>query len=739
MSSVRTFQKAFAGGVLTPEFFGRVDDAKFQTGLAICRNMIIKPHGPAANRPGTTFVAEVKDSSELTKLLPFVYSTTQTMVLEAGAGYFRFHTAGGTLLAGVGAAYNNGTAYNPADLASSGGINYYCILATTGNAPPNATYWYPLPSTSYEIPTPYATADLFDLHIVQSDDVLTLVHPNYPPMELERLGATQWLLETIAFASKLVPPTSVTATQTHSGGGTLITMNYVVTSVDATGIEESLISNVGSCTNNIFGTGAINTIAWTAAPGAVRYNVYRQDNGLYGYIGQTDQVSYADQEVDDIVPDLGKTPPIQNLPFNSANNYPGAVTYFQQRKDFAGTLNKPQNVFMTRTGTEANLSYSIPTHDDDSINFKIAAREANTIRHLVPLSSLLVLTSAAEYRITSINSDAITPTSVSVTPQSYIGASNVTPVIVNNNLLFKAARGNHTRELAYAWQSSGYITGDLSLRAPHLFDGLLTLDMAYAKCPYPISWECSSSGNLLGITYVPEQQIGAWHVHDSYTAAGQSLFESVCVVPEGDEDGVYVVVNRVINGATKRYIERFASQLNTALATAYYVDAGISYSGAPISVITSGLSHLIGETVSILADGAVAPPQVVNNSGGLDDALPAAASNIQIGLQITADMMTLPVSYMAADYGQGRKKNVNQVYLRVTNSSGIYVGPSFDKLKPYKQRTNEPLGSPPRLITDEISIVITPSWNNNGQVCIRQSDPLPLCVDSICLELEVGG
>jgi hypothetical protein len=113
-------------------------------------------------------------------------------------------------------------------------------------------------------------------------------------------------------------------------------------------------------------------------------------------------------------------------------------------------------------------------------------------------------------------------------------------VIVNNNILFAAARGGHLRELGFNQDAGGYITGDLCLRAPHLFDDFTILDMAYAKAPLPIVWCVSSSGQLLGNTYVPEQQVGAWHRHDTE----DGVFESICTVPENGADVLYAVVRR---------------------------------------------------------------------------------------------------------------------------------------------------------------------------------------------------
>lgn len=735
MTNIRTYARAFNGGELTPEFFGQIADAKFQTGLALCRNFIVLPHGPVSNRPGTKFVRETKDSSKKSRLLPFQFSTSQTFALEVGAGYFRFHTQGATLLAGSPAAYNGATAYAVGDLVSSGGTNYYCIAATTGNVPPNATYWYPMPvSGIYEIPNPYAEADLFDLHFVQSEDVLTIVHPNYPVRELRRYAATKWILATVSFSPSLAAPASVTATPNGTGSETY---TYKVTAVDNTGKDESAGSSSASCTNSLPTGNNYNTIAWAAVSGASRYNVYKQSNGIYGYIGQTDATSFKDNNIG---ADMTKTLPLTSNPFNATGDYPGAVSYYEQRRCFGGPTNKPQNFWMTRSGTESNLNYSIPTRDDDAIAFRIAARERNAIRHIVPMQSLILLTNSTEWVVTSVNSDAITPTSVAVRPQSYVGASNMQPIIANANVLYGSSRGGHFREIAFSYSGSslgGYVSNDLSLRAPHLFDDYDLTDQAYAKSPYPVAWIVSTSGKLLGLTYIPEQQISAWHQHDTYTGnrTVQSYFESVCVVSEGNEEAVYVIVRRTIGGLTKRYVERFASRSFADHKDAYFVDCGLTYSGAAATTI-SGLDHLNGEVVNILADGAVHPQRTV--SGG-SITLDRAATKVQIGLPITADLQTLPAALEMQGFGQGRQKNVNKVFLRVHKSGGIFVGPALDKLTEFKQRTTEMYGTPPDLKSEEIAIPVSSQWQDGGQIYIRQNDPLPLTVVSMSMEVAIGG
>ena len=194
MPNTRVLNRSFAGGELSPEMYGRIDDSKYQSGAATMRNFIASPQGPAENRPGFALVREVKDSTKKTRIISFTFSTTQTMIIEIGEGYFRFHTQGQTLITGSPAAWNSGTAYEVGDLVSLSGSNYYCTAGNTNQTPPNASYWYLIPTDAYEVPNPYLEAELFEIKFVQSADVLTLVHPNHLPRELRRLGATKWIV-----------------------------------------------------------------------------------------------------------------------------------------------------------------------------------------------------------------------------------------------------------------------------------------------------------------------------------------------------------------------------------------------------------------------------------------------------------------------------------------------------------------------------------------------------------------
>lgn len=684
MSNVKFFQQAFVGGEVAPSMRGRVEDVGYANGLALCRNFLVRPQGMVENRAGLRFVAEVKDSAKRVRLIPFAFSGEQTMVIELGDKYARFHTGAATIF--------------------------------EGNAP-------------YEIATPYAEEHLMDIHHVQSADVLTLVHPNYPPQELRRLGATNWKLEAISFVPKFEPPAELKAEAKRvplASGVQQIDLKYryKVTAVKD-GVESKESAEV-EATNDLYTPGNSNTLTWKAVDGADHYLVYKRQSGMFGLAGYANETSFEDRGVS---PDMAKTPPKYKAVFDKAQHYPAAVSYYQQRRCFAGTPSEPQKVWMTKSGTESDMSYSTPSRDDDRIEVRVAAREASPIRHIVPLTKLLILTGSAEWNVDTQNSDVLTNTTISISPHSYVGANNVQPVIVNASVIYCAARGGHVHELAYSRDAGGFITADISLRAPHLFDGYRLVDMAFGKAPWPLVWLISTDGRLIGNTYVPEQQIGAWHWHQT-----DGAFETCAVVAEGDEDMLYVVVRRSINGQTRRYIERLESRAFGAQEDAFFVDSGLSYHGMPVKTLKK-LDHLEGKTVSILADGAVHVPQTVTNG---EIRLQHAAKKIHVGLPYTAEIQTLPV-VGDIDNGKGRglTKNVNKIWLDVIRSSGIWVGPDEIRLVANKQRTTEPLGTPPRLKTEQIEIVVFPDWNDYGQILIQQRDPLPLSLVSLTTEVAL--
>lgn len=754
----QTLWRSFNAGEVTREMIGRIDTEKLMAALLTCENFVVLPHGPIMNRAGTRYVLKAKDSGNKVRVMPFVFNATQTYALEFGQQYMRIHTQGGTLLE-TPVALTSISAANPGVLATSGahglttgqwvfldGIvgpttlndRYFEVVVTSSTQFTLKDLWGVAVNTTslpahtggtgtfarvYTITTPYDADDLFDVHFDQSGDIVTLTHPSYPTQELRRLGATNWTMTDLVTGASIDPPTGLNVTATGSGS---VTYSYVVTSVSAGGIEESLPTSPDSVTNDLSVAGRFNTLTYTAATGAARYNIYKQKNGLYGFIGQTDAVSFVD---DNITPDVTRTPPEEEDPYGATNDYPAAVARWDQRRVFAGTNNRPQTFGMSCTGTESNYNASFPTKPSDAFFARIN-NEQNRILHLVAAGDLLAFTQGSEHKIYSQDTDVLTPDSVGARRQTQYGSSNVQPVATGNSVLYVQSGGSRVRDIKYNDGVQRYASEDISYLITHrLSKGRYITDMAFALVPWPILWCVRDDGILLACTYMPDQKVAGWHVQ--YT---DGQFESVTVVREGNDDILYCVVKRTINSQTVRYIERMPTRAWASLEDAYHVDAGLTYTGTAVSTL-GGLHHLEGETLSALANGAVEPPHVVVNG---QITLSVSATKVHAGLPIQADAMPSPLVVPLPDGGLSFEKNVHKVYLRVVESSGILVGPDFDSLRDLLLRYDEPLGSPPEWKTETLEISIDPSWDLDKYVCIRQTDPLPVTITAIGAEVEVA-
>lgn len=768
--STKHLLRSFAGGEITPELAGRLDLVKYQTGLSLARNFITLPHGPATRRPGFEFIRPAGDSSRPVRLIPFTFSADQTAVLEFGHYYIRFHIGGATLLdPNTNQPYQISSPYHSASLFDLHYTQSADVITITHPAYPTcelkrlgATNWVLTPLVfTPSAPTPtgvtaaatvannqHLTTQKYVVTSVADDGVseslpsapvsvnnnLTLAGNyntiNWPPAGAStRYNVYKLRGGTYGYIGQGQPSTGTSAVAISSiirpAGAKTVYVNTVTPHGFYVG-NLALIENTGVATFD--GLYKVTEVQSGTA------FVYESFSSSYGYAGTgTASIPKFSLVDDNVQADTTQSPPDDIIALNGGpGDFPAATTYHEQRRWFAGTDGKPQVLWATRTGTESNLTSSIPSRDADAMELRIASGQYNRIRHLVALSDLIALTAGGEFRIYSEGAPAITPTSVSIKPQGYAGASNVQPVVTTGSILYVQAQGSRIRELSYSWEANAYRTVDLSIMAPHRFNGFTITDLAYGRAPDSICWAVRNDGVLLGLTYVPDQQVYGWHVHDT-----DGAFESVCVVPEGGEDVLYVVVRRTIGANQLRYIERLRTRIFTDPADAFFVDSGLTYSGAPVTTL-SGLDHLEGKTVDILADGAVHPQRVV--TGGTIT-LEYPASKVHAGLPITSDLRTLPLALEGAQaVGQGTLKNVNKVHLRVSQSSIVKAGPDFTRLREYPARAvSDPYGSPPALRDGELTLSIDPSWSQDAAVCVRQDLPLPLTVLSMTLEVQTGG
>jgi len=760
----RVLQPSFAGGEVSPSLYGRVDLAKYQVGLKRAKNLFVHPHGGVSNRAGTEFIAEIKDSSAGARLIQFQFNTTQTYVLEFGNQYMRVIKDGAQVLdtaknitgitqanPGVFTSAGHGLANGKeVYLAGIGGMvelnsrNAIIANATTNTFTLTDLYGVAINTTSltaytsggtvspiYEISTPYAIADVSSLKFTQSADVMWLVHPSYPIRRLSRTGDAAWALSLESFGTSVAAPTSLGATSSGMPG-TANTFAYVVTAVDDDTGEESLASANASIVGNSpasWPAAAYINLAWTGS--ASRYRIYKDDSGSgsYGFIGTAVNTSFRDANV---TPDVSNAPQITTRnPFGSAGNYPSAVAFYQQRLVYGATNNAPSTVWASQTASFKNFNYSTPNKATDAIQFTAVSRSVNRIRSLVPMAQLILLTSGAEFVADAgANSDAITPSSLRVRPQGYRGSNNLDALVIGNTILFMQEKGSVIRDFGYEFASDAYTGNNLVVLAYHLFQNYTLSSWAYAQAPDSIVWVVRNDGVLLSLTYMKEHDVFAWSWHQT-----EGLFEDVVSVSEGQEDVPYFIVKRIINGQTKRYIERLHSRTFSTVEDAFFVDSGLTYSGS-LATIISGLWHLEGESVVALADGNVVKDLTITNGAVT---LPNAATKTHIGKAYTSELRTLSIDFQTQQgTAQGRLKRVGKAVIRVKDSRGIWMGPSEDKLTEFKQRSTEAWDAAMSLYTGDINQPFDAHWSRDGDMWIKQFDPLPMTIEFISPEIAGG-
>ena len=289
------------------------------------------------------------------------------------------------------------------------------------------------------------------------------------------------------------------------------------------------------------------------------------------------------------------------------------------------------------------------------------------------------------------------------------------------------------RELAYNFDVDGYIAPDMTILAEHITEGGIT-QMAYQQEPNQIIWLVRGDGELVGFTYQREQQVTAWHRHifGGAFGSGKAVCESVAVIPTDDtEYEVYVIIKRTINGATKRYIEvlntfDFTQTDNT---TFNFLDSQLDYNGSATTTI-SGLSHLEGQTVSILADGATHADKVVS-SGSIT--LDRSATKVKVGLSYTSLLQTMRIDAGARDgTSQSKTKRIYEITIRLFESVGVEVGPDLNNLEriPFRSSANA-MNQGITPFTGDKEVEFRGNYETDGFVFVRQTQPLPLTILSL--------
>ena len=442
----------------------------------------------------------------------------------------------------------------------------------------SSQYWYELPTTQVEIPTFIPAAAIGSLWYAQATDIMTLTHQLMAPVQVLHYSDSRWLLQPYVPAVSILPPTTVLATIGYSS--TLHTFAYAVTAVSAATGEESLASPPAMCLGNFPSSTLPNLVTWSPVLGAKAYNIYSLSGGVFGLIGSTTGTNgLMFTDIGDI-PDEQVQPPVLIPMFQTPDDYPAVCGYFQQREILANSLNQPQSLWMSRVGQLYNYCESTPLVDNDAIQATLAGNEVQPIQAVVGLQKLVIHTTTTEFICAGNAFGALSPVSgINAAPESNCGAAAVRPIPVGITDIFVQARGTQVRDLRFDIRSYCYNSTDLTIWALDLFTGRTIVQMAWQQVPNSIVWFVMSDGSLLSMTFNRDQEVTAWATHD--TGQGD-IFTQVWVVREGNQDVVYVGVNRLVQGASVSYIERLAQRdfVDTSwLTDAFFADSFQVYDG----------------------------------------------------------------------------------------------------------------------------------------------------------------
>lgn len=488
------------------------------------------------------------------------------------------------------------------------------------------------------------------------------------------------------------------------------------------------------------------------------YLLYRGDGGLFGFIASTKSREFID--VGD-APDYAIQPPIGTEPFGEETEASGApapfdtrrlkrptaVAFFQQRLMF-GFENE---VYASKKNDF--LNWDLRVYQDvkgEALRYALAFRKKESLKSFGVLGRYLMsLTDASVWSVAGTQGSSLDFDSVDADVEDEVGARTLAPLVVDGSLLFARAKGRGARALVPTGQQKAFAGVDVSESSHHLFSGKdkQLVDWCFQEDPFGLVWAVRSDGQLLSLTY--ERERWGWTRHDT-----DGLVESVCSIPEGDEDAVYLVVVREIAGGPRRYIERMTSRVlkGGAVVNAepavevppddICLDSALEYFGPGGVGTITGLEHLEGKEVWVLVQGLdpIGPLPVAGGEVELGEDLDTNVETplgpkllLHVGLKFTPELETLDVGAEKL-----RQKTVAKAGFEVDQARGLVGGMDFDHLMPWQQRDLSDGYAPVSNATALVYMDVEAEWNQSARLALRQELPLPITVVGISRELEGG-
>tara|TARA_R100001369_G_C3318933_1_gene168595 strand:+ start:665 stop:3064 length:2400 start_codon:yes stop_codon:yes gene_type:complete len=790
MARVSSIITNFRAGEISPRLEGRIDLQKYNEAVKNLSNMIVFPQGGVTRRPGTYYAGTTKDGGKV-RLINFEFSDTQAYVLEFGNNYIRIFKDGGLVTAAT-TAISAITKANPAVVTSnshgmSNGDRVF-VTGVVGMTQVNnreftvagvATNTFQLSGinssafTAYgsagttgeiiEVTTTYTLAQLATINFSQSADVLHLAHLSHAPAKLTRTSHTAWTLgdidftdgpyldenitDTTLYASANTGSVTVTASASlfvSTDVGRLIRFREIIAAehdewAASTGYAQNVLIRFG---DNVYkktdsGTdtsGATPPVHLTGSKvyGPITWQFQHSGSGFLKITGFTSVtiVTATFKNSTGFLPasvvSSGNATTLWSLgSFSTTTGFPRAIGFYEERLYFASTTTQPQTIFGSVSADFENHTPGI--NDDDAINVTIASDKVNVIKHLLPARFLQLLTTSSEFTLSGgAGSEPVTPTNVNVLRETTFGTGDIKPLRAGNSTIIIQKGGEKVKEITFDLDTDGLLGVDLTVLADHLARGGLT-DMVWQQEPELLLWFVHTDGRLIGLTYDRANATIGWHEH---SLGGSGIVESITAIPSGAEDQVYLSVKRTINSVVVRHIVFLKSlYFNDDVEDAFFVDSGLTYDGSAVTTIT-GLNHLEGVSVTILADGSAhANKTVVKGTITLD----RSSSKVHIGYGYTSSLETLRMEAGAEDgIAQGKIKRIHGVTARFFQTVGAELGPDNNNLDrlPFRDSSMSMDQAVP-LFNGDKEISFPSGYDNDAKIVIRQTQPLPMTILAI--------
>ncbi len=534
-------------GEISPRALGRFDLEKpiWKDGAEIIENMLIGQVSSLTNRPATQFIASIKDITQKACLYRFTYSIAQEYILEVGNLYMRF-------------------------FSNVNGVPGQVLSA---------------PNTPLEIVTIFNQADIFNLQVANKSDVMYIVNSNYYPQKLIRTSATSFTIGNVPFVRGPFLDTNITATTitASADSGTNISLTA------STAIFQ--VGHIGSLWRV---KGGVVKITTYTSPTVVHGDVQAEPNGAAGALGTSGS---------------GVTDWAEGA-FSQVRGYPSSVCFHEGRLVYGGTIYQPQNIYGSTAGVYDDFA-SGTAQAGDAYDYEIAGNQANGIRWLASDTALELGTAGGTISAADGNpATGITPTAPpTITNDNNYGVMAQEPVMLGGFLFFIQANGFYIRQLTFDFYTNKRKAVDMMLLADHILrDGFGAVQMAAQVSPYDRIWVVRNDGQIAVFNRDPDQQVEGWTRivggESDLTTTCPGLaggFESISLLPiDGQDDQIWVICNRLINGVHQRYVEIFTDELFDNYWEPVRVDCSLSYDN-PINI--TGVSNTNPITVTAPGHG----------------------------------------------------------------------------------------------------------------------------------------